>query len=51
MTEKPVCLADVKAGIEAGVLFIQFWKGRIYLGSFQTGECIRLSNIEVEIKA
>ena len=45
---KPLDIADVKAGINAGRLFVQIKDGILMLGDYQTGEAVRLSDIEMK---
>ena len=45
---KPLDIADVKAGINAGRLFVQIKDGLLMLGDYQTGEVVRLSDIELK---
>lgn len=45
---KPIDIADVKAGINAGRLYVQIKDGLLMLGDYQTGEVVRLSDIEMK---
>lgn len=45
---KPLDIADVKAGINAGRLYLQIKDGLLMLGDYQTGEAVRLSDIKIK---
>ena len=44
----PVDIVSVKAGINAGRLYVAVKGNRLLLGDFQTGETVKLSDIEVK---
>lgn len=45
---RPIDIVDVKAGINAGRLYVAVKGKYLLLGDFQTGESVRLSDIEVK---
>lgn len=45
---RPIDIVDVKAGINAGRLHVAVKGKYLLLGDYQTGESIRLSDIEVK---
>lgn len=45
---RPIDIVDVKAGINAGRLYVAVKGKYLLLGDYQTGESIRLSDIEVK---
>ena len=43
----PIDIKDVKAGIQAGRLFVMLKDDHIMLGDYQTGEAVQLSDVAV----